>query len=125
MRRLRREWILTGGALAAATAILFVADPAASHWIPPCPTYRLTGLHCPGCGTLRATHALLHGHLRAAVAYNVLWVTLIPTLAAISIPRFRPRAPWIPWAFLAILLLYAVLRNLPWWPFYLLAPHAI
>ena len=31
-----------------------------------CPTYELTGLYCPGCGSGRAARAMLRGDLRAS-----------------------------------------------------------
>jgi hypothetical protein len=41
-------------------------------------------------------------------------------------PRWISRwvyRPWVPWAVLVILVGYGVLRNIPVWPFTLLAPH--
>ena len=61
-------------------AVLFACNPARSSLFPPCPFHALTGLHCPGCGTLRALHHTLHGHLRAAFLLNPLMVLSIPLL---------------------------------------------
>ena len=60
---------LAGVALAAAGA-LFVFDPAVTSWFPSCPLNTLTGWLCPFCGSLRAVHALLHGHIEAALRLN-------------------------------------------------------
>ncbi len=46
-------------------ALLFAAiylarhDPVQMHWMVRCPVYRLSGLKCPGCGTLRAVYNLI------------------------------------------------------------------
>ena len=61
---------------------------AASRWpcatrgsrgtTPSCPLYAVSGLYCPGCGTLRCLHALTHGDLGAALGFNVLTVLAPP-----------------------------------------------
>ncbi len=110
------------GVLAGAAAVVFLLDPAASHIYPPCPVNYLTGLYCPGCGSLRALHALAHLDLRQALDMNPLLVVSIPILALMTArPRWFQR-PWVAWFSLILLLLYCVLRNLPGWPFHLLAP---
>jgi hypothetical protein len=60
---------LAGVALAA-MGVLFVFDPAVTSWFPSCPLNTLTGWLCPFCGSLRAVHALLHGHIGAALRFN-------------------------------------------------------
>jgi hypothetical protein len=60
-------------AAAAATlvlAVLYVYDPSTTAWFPSCPFRALTGLLCPLCGSLRAAHALLHGHPVDAFVFN-------------------------------------------------------
>jgi hypothetical protein len=78
----REHRLLTAGLVAAAAgvAMLAVFDPATSGVFPPCPVRYLTGWYCPGCGSLRAVHQLLHGNLRAAWAMNPLTVVLLPFL---------------------------------------------
>src|SRR3954469_4662288 len=47
-------------------------DPNVSGSVfPACPFHAATGLWCPGCGMTRATYALLHGDLGAALSANV------------------------------------------------------
>ena len=48
------------------------SDPAVTAWFPSCPFYALTGWLCPFCGSLRAGHALLHGHVEVALKLNPL-----------------------------------------------------
>lgn len=77
--------------LPAAAALLFVAavaflyfrfDPAVSPF-PKCVFLKLTGWQCPGCGSQRAFHALLHGHVGAAWRYNGLLLLMLPYLGAL------------------------------------------
>ncbi len=107
-----------GGAL-----VLYLFNPAQSAFYPFCVFHRTTGLLCPGCGSLRALHQLLHGHLLTALRYNALLVLTLPFLlwaAAHQLScyfrhvrsRIVIRPAWV-WTGLAVLVIYAVLRNLP------------
>lgn len=123
-------------ALATGIVMLRVFDPATSGIFPPCPVHYLTGWYCPGCGSLRAIHQLLHGNLRAAWAMNPLTVVLLPFLTygltsfAIceirgrGLPQPFLRALWIR-ALCAAIILFGIARNLPLHPFDLLAPGAV
>jgi len=109
--------------LTAGGGILFYFNPTKESFFPPCPVYATTHLYCPGCGSLRAFHALLHGHIIVALHLNPLMVFFLPILIWMV---FRPK--WLmnpkgPWIILFILVGYMILRNLPFWPFYYLAPH--
>ena len=52
-------------------------DPAQSELAPKCPFWLLTGYKCPGCGSQRALHAFLNGHLWEGIQYNYLMVPLL------------------------------------------------
>lgn len=110
-------------ALAGASFVLYFVDPAEASWLPFCALHELTGLHCPGCGTTRALHQLAHGQLAAAFRLNALTVSLLPllALAALRGTDLSRRPAWIR-ATLAVAVAFAVARNLPAWPFTLLAP---
>ena len=111
--------------LAAAAAVLFFFDPAQHGFYPTCLFHRLTGLNCPGCGGLRALHQLSHGRVGAAFRLNALVVTGLPVVALLgarwawrrvtgrSQPAFTLRLPWL-WVALAALVLFGILRNLPY-----------
>jgi hypothetical protein len=117
----------------ACLAILFLHDPAGSTLYPRCPFHTLTGFHCPGCGTLRALHQLLHGNLAAAFGLNPLGVLLFPFLGygllctivrranGRRLPTVFIPAVWI-WVLLGVILAFWVLRNVPFYPFSWIAP---
>lgn len=133
-----KKWLLSAIVVTfgAAAVMLRVFDPATSGVFPPCPVRYLTGWYCPGCGSLRAIHQLLHGNLRAAWAMNPLALTLLPfltyglvshALRAIrgqGLPRLFLQGVWIHALFAAILV-FGIVRNLPVHPFDLLAPGAM
>lgn len=117
----RLFYILLGIGAIAVLALLCFFDPSTSAIFPPCPTNALTNLHCPGCGTLRAMYALLHGDVKEALSQNILAVIFIPILPAIYFfPKYFKK-PIVPAAILAIFILYAILRNTETFSF--LAPH--
>jgi hypothetical protein len=108
--------------LAPILAVLALFDPARDGIFPPCPLHALTGFQCPGCGGLRATHALLHGDVGAAFALNPLYVAVLPfvlawlawlSLAAFDIVRKPPVvSPRVVWIFVVVTLAFGVVRNL-------------
>ncbi|MCW0374816.1 DUF2752 domain-containing protein [Xanthomonas sacchari] len=121
------------GAAVVATVVLRRVDPnVPGNPLPGCPFRALTGLYCPGCGSTRCLHALVHLDLAHAWTSNPLLVVALPLLAIMALNaaglRLRPLAPLLkiladPRLWLWVLLGYALLRNLPWYPFTLLAPH--
>ena len=78
--------------LLAGAAVLFFFNPSQFGFYPTCLFYKTTGLLCPGCGTLRATHQLLHGHIEAAFRFNALIVSSLPLVAWGGIRAARNRA---------------------------------
>lgn len=121
-----------GVAAIGVAVVLSRFDPfLAGSQLPPCPLHALSGLYCPGCGSTRCLHALLHGDVALAVAMNPLLVASLPLLALMALNAAGWRPAWLSplmrrladarlW--LWVLLGFAVLRNLPWWPFAWLAP---
>jgi hypothetical protein len=131
-RRPARWFVLSSALLMAGAAVLYLFNPAQFGFYPTCLFYKTTGLLCPGCGTLRAAHQLLHGHFEAAFRFNALIVSSLPFAAYGCIRAARNRAAnqpalsWIRpgwlWIGLAILILFGILRNLPGASHYWLAP---
>lgn len=75
----RWAWVLMGIiAVGGAASLYYFFDPAAHTWFPKCPVKALTGLDCPGCGSQRAIHALLHGRISEAFHFNALILPFIP-----------------------------------------------
>ncbi len=133
-----KRWVLTAmfAACTAAVIVLRVFDPATSGIFPPCPLRYLTGWYCPGCGSLRAIHQLLHGNLRAAWAMNPLTIVMLPFLSygLFSSALYEARGQGLPQVFLpatwiytlcAAIILFGIVRNFPMHPFDLLAPGAM
>ena len=65
---------LAGPLVLAGLFVLWRFEPAGQFFFPRCWLYQTTGLQCPGCGTTRALHALLHGDVVAALRLNGLAV---------------------------------------------------
>lgn len=69
----------------AAIVIYGSFDPARYAFFPKCPFLMLTGgLRCPGCGSQRAIHALLHLNIKDAFLYNPMVVLSIPFLVLLA-----------------------------------------
>jgi len=111
--------LLAGGA----SSLLFFFEPGSYRFYPRCFFHQTTGLLCPGCGSLRALHQLLHGHIAAAFQFNALLVLSVPAgfwLAVRSTlrelrgqpQRFDFHPAWL-WAWLVAGILFGILRNLP------------
>ena len=110
-------------AVAAAFAYVGTVDPNEPGHYPVCPLLRFTGLYCPGCGGLRSAHAFVHGDVLAALHANapatlgylgfaVLWTAWV-VHAVRGLPlRIDPR-PGLVWSIGALLLVFSVVRNLP------------
>lgn len=108
--------------LAVILVLVYRVDPGVSALYPPCPVHYLTGLFCPGCGSLRALHALLHGRMMEAFSMNALMVISLPLLGLLLVRPAWSHKRWVPWVALAVLIVYAIARNLPVRPFSMLAP---
>jgi hypothetical protein len=114
--------------IVAGTVYLFLFEPGKSGFFPGCPFRFVTGFTCPGCGTTRALHHILHGHIYTAFTLNPLLLLSIPFLLfallrySVIVMRGRvPRgnalpAPYIYAIFFAILSFW-IFRNTPFYPF--------
>ncbi len=85
------RWIPIAVVAVAALIVLYGCLDPAAHRFPRCPFLMLTGYECPGCGSQRAIHALLHGNLATAWHYNAMMVVILPIVAALAIASLRRR----------------------------------
>lgn len=125
---MRRKWWIIGavaGIVIAGIAIYSTFDPSTVRFFPRCTFLTLTGLKCPGCGTQRAIHALLHGNFLEAVRFNAMMVASVPLLALYgyaeivrkSKPRFYNKVNSTPiiLTIFVLVVLWWILRNVFGW----------
>jgi hypothetical protein len=129
-RVLAAAGILIGGVGAFAVAYF---DPVNAGFFPVCPFYQATGFACPGCGLTRGFHALFHGDVLGALDYNALIPVYFFVFAYLGISMFlisvRGRGlsfaafkPRLVYSFVVVFCVFAVVRNLPVYPFSVLFP---
>jgi hypothetical protein len=81
-------------------------------------------VYCPGCGGTRAFELLLRGNLVQAWRYNQLFILSLPIILYGCLILLRAMATGYPlggdsirllwvWGYLALVLLFMVLRNIP------------
>lgn len=119
-------WIVSSLALVvglAAAGVLYFFDPNSHSFYPTCLFHQMTGLLCPGCGSLRAMHQLLHGHIATAFRFNPLLMLGLPFGAGFALlswmgartgrPLNFPQSAKCLWIYLALGLAFTVWRNIP------------
>ncbi len=113
--------------------LFFVLNPNEHEIFPRCVFNSVTGYYCPGCGSQRAIHSLLHLNFAGVVGNNFLFLPAVLLLIyhysfSFLNKKFTWKLPNIfyikstPWIILGIIVLFWVLRNLPVYPFSILAP---
>jgi hypothetical protein len=104
---------LAGGVLLTGGVFFFLQRFYRVEWLPPCPLYTYTGLYCAGCGANRAFYALLHGDLIECFRLNPLLIPAVFTIAAVCIKPNIAAKMWFYLVVGAVIIAYAILRNLP------------
>lgn len=101
----RRAKIITAAAAVATVAALYyIFNPATSVWAPKCVFKMMTGYECPGCGSQRLLHSLLHGDIASAWHANAYLLCISPLLLLMAIAAMqRVKYPR----------LYAAVNSLP------------
>ena len=102
--------------------ILFVILFIQYNFRIPCIFHELTGLYCPGCGGTRMVISLIKLDVYQAFRYNMLLTIAIPFfiahLVCKHIFKLKYRIPNFIWYILiVIVILYGVLRNIPYFSF--------
>lgn len=124
--------VVVAAAAAAAITCIALRDPNEPGAYPLCPFRALTGWDCPGCGSMRALHALTRADVRSALDHNLLLVLVLPFLlwrwiawtrrswvqhtTGQVVPR-RLAAGQVLYAVIAGVLIFWLVRNLPGVPF--------
>jgi len=114
VRKPEKALLAAGGIIVAAGA-LFLAGHDPGGWNVPlfCPFHAVTGLLCPGCGSLRAMHDLLNLRVSDAFRHNPLSTTLaILAPFAILLKVHLRRSPLWGAGFALVITAFWVLRNL-------------
>lgn len=109
-------------AAAVVACVYYIFDPMSSGWPLQCPSHLITGLQCPGCGSQRALHALLHLDIAGAMQANALVLPGLAVMALLLVTRAWPgRLPRTERALgsglfgrvlLALVAVWTVVRNL-------------
>lgn len=122
-----QKWLTVGtfaAALLFALSVLWRFEPAGQSFYPQCKFLRMTGWKCPGCGGMRAAHALLHGNWVEAWNYNRLAVLAFPGMLWLAIREVFGRTTghwwknpfqnvWL-WIIAGIAAtIFGIVRNLP------------
>lgn len=121
------------GVMGTVSGLVWYFNPSNFNFFPVCPLLSLTGFACPGCGLTRGFHALFHGDLMTALDYNALIPVFIVVfgLVAFSLASLVIRgkslvrledSPKLLIGLFVLLVLFGVLRNLPFYPFTFLYP---
>lgn len=111
----------------------FIINPNTFAYAPKCPFHTLTGFHCPGCGSQRALHEILHGNIWTGLQHNfliLLAVLIVGYQFYINFINTRKKQTQknllqhsaAKWLILALVLGFWILRNIPLEAFQILAP---
>ncbi|MDD7318525.1 MAG: DUF2752 domain-containing protein [Prevotellaceae bacterium] len=118
----KHKAILAAAVLIALAAVYFLFNPYSSRFFPKCLFRELTGWKCPGCGSQRSFHSMLHGDIAAALTMNI-WLPFASAYVALIVmamlfsdrkSRFTAAVTnkYLFFAFLLFTLLWFVLRNI-------------
>jgi len=115
----RWGWWLAGIGALLYLGHLYMNDPEKGGFLS-CPFRLLTGLLCPGCGSQRAVHDLLHLRIGEAFAHNGLLVVAVPLLALQwgysrlnKVDKPLSARNWVVWSWAVTVVGWGIFRNLP------------
>ncbi|MDE7388821.1 MAG: DUF2752 domain-containing protein [Muribaculaceae bacterium] len=120
----KRTAVVIFAAIACGAGIMASVDPTGAwgRWLPKCPLHALTGYDCPGCGTTRAVHALMHGEPLRALSFNLFLpvATIMIVLSAMAeiaparFPKLRATLmqPTVLYSFAAMTIFWWIIRNI-------------
>lgn len=114
--------------------LFFILDPNNSELFPKCIFHSLTGCYCPGCGSQRAIHSLLHLDFYGVIGNNFLFIPALLLiiyhyLHSVLNKWFLWKLPNVfyfkktPWIIFGVILIFWIIRNISIYPFSILAPN--
>jgi len=114
--------------------LYFYINPSTVNFLPKCTLYQTTGIYCPGCGSQRATHHLLNLNITGVLQQNILFVAGLIIfgyyLTIKGVNYFFKKNIYlytqnkkVQIAIFLFILVFWILRNIPEYPFNLLAPN--
>lgn len=133
---MKRIWVWSFLIMVSSIVLIFYysTDPVHTHSGVPCTFKIVTGYNCSGCGGQRALHLLLHGEFLQALRYNFLiiffpfFIYLLYVVIKVYILKENNHIPKFMFSndlgtiVLVIIILFTILRNIPYKPFIYLAP---
>ncbi|TGN30291.1 DUF2752 domain-containing protein [Empedobacter tilapiae] len=99
-----------------------------------CPSNFIFGINCPGCGSQRAIHHLLHFDILEALRFNALLTIMFPFIIYITLiwlynfifeKKIRIKLFYnnkFVWTLFFLVIVYGVIRNINIYPFTLITP---
>lgn len=104
--------------------------------LPPCIIYKTTGFFCAGCGSQRALHELFAGHFLLAFGQNPLFVIFVVLCSVdflallFKLEKLRPvprilKSNYASLVVLVLILVFIILRNLPFESLAFLTPKIL
>ncbi|WP_405336212.1 DUF2752 domain-containing protein [Psychroserpens sp.] len=114
-------------------SLYFFWNPSEHNIFPKCPFYSLTGIYCAGCGSQRAIHQIMNGHIITGIRHNYLLIVVFIVLSykalIFILNKIYNKAffdvfhkPFATKIILVLVLLFWILRNIEMHPFSELAP---
>ena len=111
----------------------FTFNPTEHSFFLSCPLRYATGYECPGCGSQRAVHHLLHGDFKTAWGLNPFLLLSLPLIiygigskvynylynTSHRVMLFYDKR--FIYGYFGLAILFAILRNIPVYPFTLLS----
>lgn len=106
------------------SAVYYFYPPSKDAFYPACPFNTITGFLCPGCGSQRAVHHLLHWDIKTAFAHNAVFVLLVPYFLlkiVFKVLNLKDRFPFAYrilyggktfWLLFVLVIFYGIFRNL-------------
>lgn len=124
-RRVKLTLTISGIVALAAILLLYAGFNPADNPFPRCVFLSLTEFKCPGCGSQRALHALLHAEFGQAWHYNPLLIISIPFLALLAFSQVMKRrftklynnlnGGMVIWTVFIIVIAWWIFRNIFDW----------